>query len=89
MSDGKSLDMVVFGATGFTGQLVCAHMVERCKELTNLRWAIAGRSMAKLEALRKSLGVPELPIVLADNTDASSIEAMTSLTKLVISTVGP
>jgi len=89
MSESKSLDMVVFGATGFTGQLVCAHIVKRCKELPNLRWAIAGRSMAKLEELRTNLGMPELPIVLADNTDASSIEAMTGASKLIISTVGP
>ncbi len=73
-------DIVLFGATGFTGALVAQHLAAAGTE----RWAIAGRNRAKLEAL--DLGVP---IIVADSGDAASLAAMARSTKVVCSTVGP
>jgi len=89
MSEQTSFDMIVFGATGFTGGLVCAHMIERSQQLPDFKWAIAGRSQEKLEALRDKLGVADLPIVIADHSDAASIAAMVASANIIISTVGP
>ena len=73
--------MVVFGATGFTGRLVAAYLAA-AKERP--RWAIAGRSKAKLDALR--LGVP---VLIADALDPAAIGALAQRTKVICTTVGP
>ncbi len=88
----RKLDIVVYGATGFTGGLAAEYLSE-ASEKTPLRWALAGRSLAKLEAVRARLpqgagrAVPEL--IVADATDASSLTRMAEQTRVVITTVGP
>ena len=80
----KDFDVVLFGATGFTGQRCAAELDGRA----GIRWAIAGRDRAKLEELRSSLGsAPE--ILVADSFDRPSLDAMTSRTRVVCTTVGP
>ncbi len=79
----RELDVIVFGATGFTGRLVVDYL-QRCTERTRLRWAIAGRSPAKLEAL--AAGVP---IVVADALDPQAVRAIASRTRVVCTTAGP
>jgi len=76
-------DLVLFGATGFTGRLVAEYLRNK-----PLAWAIAGRDRAKLEALRVSLGV-DVPILVGDVNDAASLEAMVAQTRAVCTTVGP
>jgi short subunit dehydrogenase-like uncharacterized protein len=84
-----SLDLIVFGATGFTGQRVVRHLLARSGE-PGVRWGMAGRDVAKLEAVRKRLGVPEaVPIFRADSDDLSSLAAMARATRVVLTTVGP
>lgn len=73
--------MVVFGATGFTGRLVAAYLAA-AKERP--RWAIAGRSKAKLDAL--GLGVP---VLVADALDPAAMAALAQRTKVICTTVGP
>lgn len=73
--------MVVFGATGFTGRLVAAYLAA-AKERP--RWAIAGRSQAKLDAL--GLGVP---VLVADALDPAAMAALAQRTKVICTTVGP
>ncbi len=77
----REFDVVVFGATGFTGRLVADH-ISRAPD--GPRWAIAGRSAAKLEAL--DLGVP---ILVADALDPVAVASVASRTKVVCTTVGP
>ena len=77
----REFDVVVFGATGFTGRLV-AEYVARAKERP--RWAIAGRSRAKLEAL--GLGAP---IIVADALDGAALDGLVRRTKVVATTAGP
>ena len=82
-------DIVVFGATGFTGGLTAAYLAAHGGE--GLRWALAGRSRQKLEDVRGRLGdgAAELPLIEADVNDPASIRALAESTRVVISTVGP
>ena len=85
------LDIVLWGATGFTGQLV-AEALARGKH--GVRWALAGRDPKKLERVREGLAALDpacatLPLILADAGDAASLEALARSTRVVCSTVGP
>ena len=84
-------DIVVFGATSFVGQILCRYLVGRFGVGGALRWAIAGRSQGKLEALRESLGADAvgLPILVADAADDTALRALCASTRVVVSTVGP
>lgn len=84
-------DLVVLGATGFVGQIVCQHLLAHNLSHEPLKWAIAGRSRDKLAKLAENLGpnAVQLPQIVADATDASSLRKMCSQTRVVISTVGP
>lgn len=88
MSSSK-LDIVVYGATGFTGQLVAEYLAAHYRD-GSLKWAMAGRSKDKLAAVRDAIGAPaDTPLIVADAGDAASLKAMLAQTKSVISTVGP
>ena len=87
-----STDIVVFGATGFTGKMAAKYIARQygCR----FRWAIAGRRRAALEAVRNELSLIDnslsnLPIIIADSADLVSLHSMTMLTKVVITTAGP
>jgi short subunit dehydrogenase-like uncharacterized protein len=83
-------DIVVYGATGFTGQLVAEYLAAHYKGDANLKWAMAGRSKDKLAAVRDAIGAPkDLPLIVADASDPASLRAMVEQTKSVITTVGP
>ena len=84
-------DVIVWGATGFTGSLVAEYLHARYGVGGELSWAIAGRSESKLEGVRASLGesAADLPLVVADSMDKDSLDAMVKQTKVVITTVGP
>ena len=84
------LDIVVYGATGFTGQLVAEYLAAHYKGDASLKWAMAGRSKEKLAAVRDAIGAPkDLPLIVADASDPASLRAMVEQTKSVITTVGP
>ncbi len=85
----RPYDLVILGATGFTGQLVGQYLMSRYGVGGDLHWAIAGRSQTKLEELKQRLGSPELPIIVADNHDRASLDALCEQTHVVCSTVGP
>jgi short subunit dehydrogenase-like uncharacterized protein len=89
MSSSK-FDIVVYGATGFTGQLVAEYLAAQYKGDGNLKWAMAGRSKEKLASVRDAIGAPaDTPLIVADASDPASLKAMVAQTKSVISTVGP
>ena len=85
------LDVVVYGATSFVGKILCRYLVDQFGVNRTLRWAIAGRSQDKLEALRAELGKPaaKLRLLLADAADDSALRKMCAQTRVVVSTVGP
>jgi short subunit dehydrogenase-like uncharacterized protein len=80
-------DIVLFGATGFTGGLTADYLAAHAP--ADLRWAIAGRSTERLRAVRDRLGVSELPLLTADATDQASLREIAESARVVISTVGP
>ena len=86
----RAHDIVLFGATGFTGKLAAQYLAARYSgKDSNVRWAIAGRRTAALESLRAELQLPELPIIIADATDGASLAAMAASAKVVLATAGP
>jgi short subunit dehydrogenase-like uncharacterized protein len=82
----REYDIVLFGATGFTGALTAEYLAQHAGE--GLRWALAGRNRAKLEALSERLGV-EVPLLHADVTDDASLRSLAEDARVVITTVGP
>jgi short subunit dehydrogenase-like uncharacterized protein len=82
----REFDIIVYGATGYTGRLVAEYL----KDKADLKWAMAGRSEAKLQEVRDLIGAPaDTPLVVADASDPASLDAMTKRTKVVLTTVGP
>ena len=90
MADTKTkYDIVVFGASGYTGRLVAEYLQEEYAN-TALKWAMAGRSLDKLASVRTALGIPDsVDLVSVDSADAASVGQMVSDCKVVITTVGP
>ncbi|GMP00858.1 MULTISPECIES: saccharopine dehydrogenase family protein [Bradyrhizobium] len=89
MSSAK-FDIVVYGATGFTGQLVAEYLATHYRDDKALTWAMAGRSLDKLKSVRDAIGAPaDTPLIVADASDAASLKAMVAQTRSVITTVGP
>lgn len=88
---GREFDVVVYGASGFTGQLVAEYLASGNASVSDLRWAVAGRNAKKLEGVLAELGLSsgDVPILVADSDDASALEAMAKRTRVVLSTVGP
>lgn len=84
-------DVVVFGATSFVGQILTRYFWDRHGLTGEIRWAIAGRSAAKLAELKAGLGdaARELPVILAEAHDEASLQALCAQTRVVVSTVGP
>src|SRR5688572_12899934 len=81
----KAHDVVVFGASGFSGRLVAEYLAANAGDV---KWAIAGRSRDKLEAVQRELDI-DVPILVADSDDASSLDAICASTRVVCTTVGP
>ena len=84
--DGRDLDIVLFGATGFTGALTADYLAHNGPE--GLRWALAGRSLDKLEKVRAQVG-SDVELIVADSGDPVALADLAARTKVVISTVGP
>src|SRR5690348_6065100 len=86
----QEFDIVVYGATGFTGQLVAEYLAAHYKNDKQLKWAMAGRSLEKLKTVRDAIGAPaDTPLIVADAADAASLREMAEQTRSVITTVGP
>lgn len=88
----RTYDVVVFGATGFTGGLTAAEMARRAP--AGCRWAIAGRDRSRLEGVRAGLvaddpALADLSIVVADVDDPDSMRALAASTRVLVTTVGP
>ena len=81
----KNLDIVVYGATGFTGKLCAKYLSENS---VDLNWAIAGRNKEKLEELKKELSL-DVDIFIAESNDEKALDNITKNTKVVLSTAGP
>src|SRR4030081_877414 len=86
----KKSDIVVYGASGFTGRLVAEYLASRYAKDSELKWAMAGRSLEKLADVRDAIGAPaDTPLIAADASDPASLNAMIDQARLVLTTVGP
>ena len=87
MSSTPEFDIIVYGATGYTGRLVAEYLSQEYADDSGLRWAMAGRSQSKLEAVRDEINAPaDTPLVVADTGDADSLRAMAERTRVVLTT---
>src|SRR4051812_36007962 len=90
MNPNAEFDIIVYGATGYTGRLVAEYLAQRYGIGGQVTWAMAGRSAAKLEQVRDEIGAPaETPLVVADADDPASLDAMVRRAKAIVTTVGP
>ncbi|MEU8128150.1 saccharopine dehydrogenase NADP-binding domain-containing protein [Micromonospora sp. NPDC049049] len=92
MTGERTYDVVLFGATGFTGGLTAEYLARHAP--AELRWALAGRNPQRLAAVRDRLaainpGLADLPLLTADVTDAESLRVVAESARVVASTVGP
>ena len=85
----KMYDVVIWGASGFTGRLVAGYLLKQYGAGSELRWAMAGRNRNKLENIRKELGNETIPVEIADSNNRSSLNELVSKTRVICSTVGP
>lgn len=89
------LDLLVFGATGFTGKFVVREVMKLAKEKGNLKWGIAGRNEKKLRALLQNLSdktgedTRNVPVVIANVSDEKSLHEMASKTRVLLNCCGP
>jgi len=89
MRSDTEFDIIVHGATGFTGRLVAEHLLARYGTDGPVKWAMSGRSPAKLEQVRTEIGATDTSLITADAADSASLAAMVARTRAVITTVGP
>jgi short subunit dehydrogenase-like uncharacterized protein len=88
MKASREFDVVVYGASGFTGRLAAEYFASKYQG--KVRWAMAGRDAAKLTAVRDEIGAPaDTPLVIADAIAPASLDAMAQRAKVVLTTVGP
>ncbi len=88
MNGKREFDLIVFGATGFTGRLVAEYL--HLSGADGARWAIAGRSLDKLAKVRDELHLPpSVALLQADAGDAAALQGLVARTRVVITTVGP
>jgi len=89
MSTKREFDVIIWGATGFTGRLVAEYYLNHYGLDGELKWAMAGRSRQKLEQVRSLLGNDPIELIVADSHDKASLDAMVRRSKVICTTVGP
>ncbi len=90
MNPNAEFDVIVYGATGFTGRLVAEHLAARYGVGGEVKWAMAGRSAGKLAQVRDEIGAPaDTPLIVAGAADPASLQAMVARGKAILTTVGP
>ena len=90
-ADRRTYDVVVWGASGFTGRLVVEYLAANYPQGGELRWAAAGRNAEKLARVLNDVAGPDhgIPILIADSDDSASLRSMVTASKAILTTVGP
>ena len=89
MKSERAFDIVVYGATGYTGRLVAEYLAHHYQG-TGPSWAMAGRSKAKLAEVRDLIGAPaDTPLIEANSDDPASMAALANSARVILTTVGP
>ena len=87
MKEEREFDIILWGATGFTGSLVARHFVDTYGD--ELNWAMAGRNLKKLEQVRDQLNDPSIPIIQADSHDQAGMDTLVNRAKSSVPQWGP
>jgi len=86
----RKFDVVLYGASGFVGRQTVDYFARHPQvKALGLNWALAGRSAAKLEAVRKACGASRAAVVVADAQDEAALDDLARSTSVVLSTAGP
>ncbi|NOJ50568.1 saccharopine dehydrogenase family protein [Bradyrhizobium archetypum] len=86
----REFDLIVYGATGYTGRLIAEYLATSYRGDDAPAWAIAGRSTDKLQKVRADIGAPDdLPLIKADADERASLRSMCERAAVIITTVGP
>ncbi|MBR9834591.1 MAG: saccharopine dehydrogenase [Alphaproteobacteria bacterium] len=90
MAQGREFDVIVYGATGYTGRLVAEYLSKTYGNGGDVKWAMAGRSADKLAAVRDEIGAPtDTPLVVANADEPETLAAMAARAGCIATTVGP
>ncbi len=90
MARDREFDVIVYGATGYTGRLVAEYLVRQYGPGSGVRWAMAGRNADKLAEVRDEIGAPaDTVLITANSDDPDSLSALASRAACVATTVGP
>ncbi|MEO1651985.1 MAG: saccharopine dehydrogenase NADP-binding domain-containing protein [Bacteroidota bacterium] len=89
MQDQREFDIIVWGASGFTGKLVAEYLYGKYGVNQSVKWAMAGRNQEKLEKVRAEVADQNVPLIIADSHDEASLNAMVQKAKVICTTVGP
>ena len=84
----REFDVIIFGASGYTGKLVAEYMNKQYGADESIKWAIAGRNKEKLSSVKQDLNLnEEISIIEVDSTNEDSLDSMTSSAKCILTTV--
>ncbi len=90
MASSREFDVVIFGATGFTGKLVAEYFQAQYADNESVRWAIAGRNADKLASIKQELSISDsVASIVVDSDDEEALSNLTKRTSVVLTTVGP
>lgn len=85
----KEFDIIIWGASGFTGRLVAEYLFKNYGADNTIKWAMGGRNQTKLEQVRAEVADESVPLVIADSKDEASLNKMVQRSKVICTTVGP
>ncbi len=85
----REFDLIIWGATGFTGRLVAEYIFQQYGVDQDLKWAMAGRNLDKLQTVRSKVANEQVPLLVADSNDDASLHELVKRTKVLCTTVGP
>ena len=89
MKKSREFDIIIWGATGFTGRLVVQYLFDKYGTTGELKWAMGGRDLTKLEKVRDEVADSNVTLIIADTNDKVSLLNMVNRTKVICTTVGP
>ena len=89
MKKTREFDVIIWGASGFTGRLVASYIFKKYGSNKDLKWAMAGRNLDKLKLVRSEVANENVSLLLADSNDQVSLNDLTKRTSVICTTVGP
>ncbi len=89
MSSQREFDIIIWGASGFTGRLVAEYIFNKYGVNKTVKWAMAGRNTTKLEKVRAEMADESVPLIIADSQDMATLDAMCQRATVICTTVGP